>query len=392
MTTDVDIQVTRVETAIDPLQDEDIDLYADQLRGYTIVDVDVHMDDTLTNMVPYIEGYHQKRLESLLQNDFKGEPGNSLRNMIAHVFHLGSNYDKAPRAKLASKTDLMARMNRGIIDYSILFPSELLPIGYLPDEKWAAALAETYNRYMVDNYSNLPGIKIGLLVAPQMPEHAAREIRSYADRKDVVAVCVPDIGVNPPIGNHKYLPIFEAAAECNLPIAFHGIESLLHGNYPLRVSNFSTLLELYTIGFPFTAMLQIISVVGEGIPARFPNLKFCVLEAGITWMPFIMYRLDASYRRHRTETPELTKRPSDYIREWGVGTHELEELAHPGDLARTIALYGGEDTTMWASDWPHQERDLLGGIMRYELSDAMRKKILGQNAVRFFALDGHKAQ
>lgn len=391
MTTDQGIRVTRVEAAIDPLQDEDIDLYEDQLRGYTIVDVDVHMDDTLTHMVPYMEGYHRKRLEALLENDFKGEPGNSLRNMIAHVFHLGSNYNKAPRAKLASKDDLLARMQRGIINYSILFPSELLPIGYLPDEDWAAALAETYNRYMVETYRNLPGIKIGLLVAPQMPEHAAEEIRRYADYPDVVAVCVPDIGVNPPIGNRKYLPIFKAAAECNLPIAFHGIESLLHGNYPLRVANFSTLLELYTIGFPFTAMLQIISIVGEGIPARFPTLKFCVLEAGVSWMPFVMYRLDTAYRRHRTETPELARRPSDYVRQWGVGTHELEEFRQPGDLAKVIALYGGEDTTMWASDWPHQERDLLGGIMRYEMSDVLRRKVLGQNAMRFFALDSNKA-
>lgn len=386
-----DVWLTRVEAAPDALQDEDIELYEDRLHGHTIVDVDVHMDDTLVNMVEYMEGHHRKRLETVLAVDFKGDPGNSLRNMIAHVFHLGSNYDKAPHAKLATKKELLARMAHGVIDYSVLFPSELLPIGYLPDEKWAAALATTYNRYMVETYANLPGVKIALAVAPQMPERSAEEVRSYADHKDVVAVCVPDIGINPPIGNEKYRPIFAAAAECGLPIAFHGIESLLHGNYPIRVANFSTLLELYTIGFPFTAMLQIISVVGEGIPARYPGLRFCVLEAGISWMPFIMYRLDSSYRRHRTEAPELEKRPSDYVRQWGIGTHELEEFAKPGDLARVIALYGGENTTMWASDWPHQERDLLGGIMRYDLDDNLRRKVLGGNAMEFFGLNGRKA-
>lgn len=391
MTIEQDVRVTVVEAAVDPLQDEDIDLYEAELAGYTIVDTDVHMDDTLTNMVEYMEGASRKRLEALLQADFKGEPGNSLRNMIAHVFHLGATYDKTPHAKLATKSELIQRMDRGVIDYSILYPSELLPIGYLPEPKWAAALATAYNEYMVDTYRDLHGIKIALVVAPQMPERAAAEIDRHANHKDVVAVCVPDVGVNPPIGNEKYWPIYEAAERNGLPIAFHGIESLLHSNYPLRVDNFKTLMELYSVGFPFTAMLQVMSVVCEGIPARYPGVKFCVLEAGITWMPFIMYRLDTAYRRHRTEVPELEKKPSDYIREWYIGTHELEEMPRRGDLNKMIELYHGQNTTMWSSDWPHQERDLLGGIMRYDLSDPIRRKVLGENAMELYQLRGRKA-
>lgn len=381
------VRVSMTEPVSDALLDEDLDDYGGQLEDYFVVDSDVHMDDTLPNMVEYLQGAHRKRLEALLAADFKGEPGNSLRNMIAFVAHMGSTYDKPPRAALATKKELIGRMERGVIDYSILFPSELLPIGYLPDESWATSLATGYNEYMVDTYQHVRGVKIALVVAPQVPDRAAEEIRRHAAHPDVVSVCVADVGVNPPIGNPKYWPIFEAAADCELPISFHGIESLLHPNYPIRVANYRTMMELYSIGFPFTAMLQIISVVCEGVPARYPSLKFCVLEAGLSWMPFIMYRLDAAYRRHRTEVPMLEMQPSHYIRQWHIGTHELEALPSRKDLGKLLALYKGENTTMWCSDWPHQERDLLGGIMRYDLPDDVRRNILGLNAARFFGLE-----
>ena len=384
---EVNIKAEKVTAVFTPVQDQDLDLYGDELAGYTIVDTDVHVDDTLSHMVEYMEGHWKKRLQAALQADFRGEPGNSLRNMIAHVNWLGSSYDKPPRAKLATKAELMDRMEKGIIDYSILFPSELLPLAYLPDPKWAAAMASAYNQYMVEAYHNLKGVKLALVVAPQLPEHAAREIDKHGDNPDVVAVCVPDVGVNPPIGNEKYWPIYEAAQHHHLPIAFHGIEALIHDNYPLRVAHFPTLMQVHSMGFPFTALLQVMSVVCEGVPVRFPDIKFCVVEAGLTWIPFIMYRLDTAYRQYRTELPALEAKPSDYIREWYWGTHELEALPKRGDLRKLIELYQGEDRTMWASDWPHLERDLIAGFMRYDLSEVQRRKILGENAVRFFNLE-----
>jgi len=352
-----------------------------------IVDVDVHVDDTLQNMLEYMDGHFKKRLEAVMTADFMGEPNNSLRNMIAHVSWLGAAYDKHPRAKLATKTELLERMEKGIIDYSILFPSELLPIGYLPDPNWAAALASAYNQYMVDAYSNISGVKIALVISPQMPDHAVAEIERHANNNDVVTISIPDVGVNPPLGDKKYWPIFEAAEEYQIPVSLHGIEALIHDNYPLRVAHFPTLMQVHSMGFPFTSMLQVMSIVCEGVPVRFPKLKFCVMEAGITWIPFIMYRLDTAYRQYRTELPSLQAQPSDYIREWYWGTHELEKLPKRGDLKKLIDLYQGHDTTMWASDWPHLERDLIAGLMHYDLDDTLRAKILGGNAIRFFGLE-----
>lgn len=42
---------------------------------------------------------------------------------------------------------------------------------------------------------------------------------------------------------------------------------------------------------------------------------------------------------------------------------------------------------MWASDWPHLERDLIAGFTRYDLNDTLRAKVLGKNALQFFGLE-----
>lgn len=144
------------------------------------------------------------------------------------------------------------------------------------------------------------------------------------------------------------------------------------------------------MGFPFTSMLQIMSVACEGVQVMYPNLKLAVVEAGISWMPFIMYRLDSAYKRYRSELPMLEKKPSDYISQWYIGTHELESLPRRGDLAKLIELYQGENRTMWASDWPHMERDLLAGFMYYDLEESVRRRVLGENAVKFLKLDVKK--
>ena len=71
------IEVKKVEAAFNPVQDQDLDIYGEELKKYTIVDVDVHVDDTLQNMLPYMDGHFGKRLEAVLEADFMGEPHNS---------------------------------------------------------------------------------------------------------------------------------------------------------------------------------------------------------------------------------------------------------------------------------------------------------------------------
>ena len=74
-------------------------------------------------------------------------------------------------------------------------------------------------------------------------------------------------------------------------------------------------------------------------------------------MPFLCNRLDKEYLERRREVPFLTERPSHYLKQVYVATQPIEEPENLRDLVTLMELFDGEDTTIFASDWPHHDFD-----------------------------------
>lgn len=70
-------------------------------------------------------------------------------------------------------------------------------------------------------------------------------------------------------------------------------------------------------------------------------------------------------------------------------TQPIEELEHLWDMADLLALFGGVDLLMFASDWPHHDLNHPSKVLQILVSDEVRRKIMGGNALRLFGLEGH---
>src|SRR5207253_2433137 len=97
-------------------------------------------------------------------------------------------------------------------------------------------------------------------------------------------------------------------------------------------------------------------------------------------------RLDEEIeKRGAEEAPYLTKLPSEYIAKSGRIFFGVEcgEKTVP-DAVR----WGLEDTVLYASDYPHWDGDwphtVLNTQGRNDLSDTVKRKMLHDNAVRFY--------
>ena len=143
----------------------------------------------------------------------------------------------------------------------------------------------------------------------------------------------------------------------------------------------------HTIGHSFSIIANLVDVVTAGVVVRFPKLRIAFTEAGLSWVPFIMHRLDKEYLERRREVPYLTQRPSRYVRQFYFATQPVEEPEDPQDLVDIIRLYGGEDTTLFASDWPHHDFDHPRKVYQLPFSPEVRRKVMGENALRFFKMD-----
>jgi predicted TIM-barrel fold metal-dependent hydrolase len=128
------------------------------------------------------------------------------------------------------------------------------------------------------------------------------------------------------------------------------------------------------------------SLVFEGVFERFPKLKVVLIEGGFAWAPALCWRMDKHWERMRSETPHLTRPPSEYVREhvWFT-TQPIEEPDDPQHLADVIARVGW-DRLMFSTDYPHWDFDDLQHVFRFKASDADKARVLRDNAKALYGL------
>ena len=357
-----------------------------RLDEILIVDADVHVHEIPEEIAKYCDMPWRKALEALagVPERYLDLPGFSPgAGSLNPPFPGGSHATRMVHSP-AQMRDELSELS---IDLAVLFPDHLLKMAVLPIGEYAAALGRAYNAWLIDRWCSREKGLLGCLVAPpQDPEAAARDIERYAKEPTIVGVYLPTAGVDPLWGNRRYDPIYQAAQDANLPVLFHSV-TLIHPVFPCQIHGFDTELARHTVAHPFSLIANLVDIITTGVPVRFPNLKIAFIEAGISWVPFIMNRLDKEYLERRREVPFLEERPSHYIRRFYFATQPVEEPENPEDLITLMRLYGGEDTTLFASDWPHHDFDHPLKVYQLPFTDESRRKVLGENALRFFNID-----
>ncbi len=203
------------------------------------------------------------------------------------------------------------------------------------------------------------------------------------DEEAIRGGCFVTAGANPPLGNRKYDPIYERLEDAGLPIVFHtggsGLDDYVRAGY-------EEMIETHTLGFLESNMSQLVSLVCQGVPEKFPDLDIVSMESGVTYVPGLISRLEEEYHKRPEEAPLLEKRPSEYITSYYFGTQPLEVSASRRLLELCFEMLGS-DRLPYASDHPHWDFDSPSIIMDLPfLSDEDRKRILAGNAAEVFDL------
>jgi predicted TIM-barrel fold metal-dependent hydrolase len=276
------------------------------------------------------------------------------------------------------------------IDIGILFPDFFLFHAALQQADYAVALAKAYNRWLVEQWLHSDnGLKGAVLAPHHDPIAAATEIRHYAKHKNIKAVYLPTAMVDPLWGNRRYDPVFEAAQETDLPVFFHSV-TCIHPVFPFNMQGFSTLFSAHVMAHPVSCIANLLSMLETGVPVRFPKLRIAFTEAGIGWVPWIMMRIDKEYNERRRDLPFYKDRPSNLVRNMFFSTQPIEEPENLKEMATLLTLFNGEDSVIFSSDWPHHDFDHPNKVLQIPVSDEIRRKILGENALRLLNMEGAK--
>jgi uncharacterized protein len=299
-------------------------------------------------------------------------------------------YLRLGRARALQEPDTyLADMDRSGIDIAFLYPTYALLIeGFAPLEPaLASAFARVYNIWLHGFCSRDPRRLRGVgLVSLHDPGGMLAELERVAAFGWKAVMVRPN-----PIGGRllsdpAYEPFWDACEGRSIAISIH---DGTHAYVPSAgADRFDTRFALHACSHPMEQMMALLCLIEGGVLERHPTLRVASLEAGCGWLPYWLWRLDeVEYRYMGGEVAERVRRkPSDYVRRQYFATIEPDE-PYLAEVVRHV----GEDTLLFGSDYPHPDHstEIVGEALalRDRLSDRQLRKILWDNAARFYGLE-----
>ena len=362
-------------------------------RGFKdvlIVDADAHQLNEMTyfqDIATYIED------EVLRYEVFNGEAGKLMypgfrgpqhQSLAGRLVRYRNEHLEDLKADVPPEVEFSRREMSSIgIDYQVVFPTALLALGMHPDPGIETAMAWAYTRWLTEEIlPNSPHVRTMVYLPMNQPEACLRFVERFGDDPGVVGFMVTSARYRPVHAN-EYMRLYGAIQERGLPLCFHAI----YHQQERMFEGMNKFISVHALGFIFYNLVHITNMVVNGIPERFPRLKLLWIEGGLAWIPFLMQRLDNEYLMRSSEAPLLKKLPSEYMREMYYTSQPIENNDH-ALMESTFKAMNAETQLLFSSDYPHWDFNLPSTIWDLPfLSEAAKRRILGQNAWDLFGLD-----
>ena len=272
------------------------------------------------------------------------------------------------------------------IDVNMVLPSAGVPAFCdLADVALEQAVYQAYHRFLGDYCGPYPDrLTSVILVSARDVAGSVAEMRRCAREAwpvGVFPICPPALSLDDP----DWEPIWAEAQELDLTVVIHSFTMTVP--YPPGAwDTWENVFLQRAAGHVWNAQRNMAALIGAGVLDRHPELRVTSLECGHGWLPAWAARLDELAEMSRHALPPLKQKPSDYIR----GPQYFQSIQiYEGELSLRHAIEAlGEDTLMFATDYPHSESWFPKSVEKVlpwtSLSPSAREKLLWGNAVRCY--------
>ncbi len=183
--------------------------------------------------------------------------------------------------------------------------------------------------------------------------------------------------------DRAYDPLWQLLQDTGTVLVFHEATGAYHTtNDP--TNKFDIYWMAHVISHPVEMTSALVALIGSGILERFPGLKVEFCEAGLSWVPYYMFRLD-EHQETRPNEVGLTMKPSEYFkRQCVVCSFEPEEAL----FAEATRWFNGKNVGA-TSDYPHWDSSGIDTLERYlkefpQLTEQERTDFLQNNLADLF--------
>lgn len=213
------------------------------------------------------------------------------------------------------------------------------------------AYAQGYNRWLYE-YCSVDNRRLKAVgqISRHEPGNMVAQLDKIINNGWKTVTLRPEVIKGLAVGDKAYDDFWAACAQNDIGVAFHGGTHLQANT--VGTERFSSRFALHACSHPMEAQMAFVSLLENGVFERYPTLKVAFLEAGASWVPHWLWRLDNICY---PEFPELVAQnikmlPSEYFKRQCWVAVELEEPC----LRQTIDIIGA-DRLLFGTDFPHPD-------------------------------------
>jgi predicted TIM-barrel fold metal-dependent hydrolase len=239
------------------------------------------------------------------------------------------------------------------------------------------ALCKSWNRWLADIWRQGEGRLRWGCMPPTLSMTDAVDQICWSKENGAVAVCLRPVEGNRLLADSYFYPLYETAEKLDMAIAIHiaNGSAWLNDLYRHPVAIAAT---LHRFRIPTVASFN--DILLSEIHDLFPKLRFGFVEASAQWLPWVLHEARNRFRSLGRPWPD------NVGREYGmfVTCENSDDLAY-------IVREGGEDCLVIGTDYGHTDTSSdIDAIKifreRDDVSDAVKKKILSDNAKALYGL------
>jgi aminocarboxymuconate-semialdehyde decarboxylase len=178
------------------------------------------------------------------------------------------------------------------------------------------------------------------------------------------------------LADERFAPLWKKADDLNAVIYIHPTD-------PAGVEAMLDFWLMPLVGFLMDTTLAAARLVFSGVVDRHPRIRWVLTHMGGA-VPYLAERFDRGYRAFDECRRNISRPPSEYLREFYYDTVNFNPSA-----VRLALDFAGEDRILAGSDYPHQIGSIplmLQTIRDMDLPLLTKDKILGANARRLLKI------
>ena len=349
------------------------------------IDADGHVLESDELFTDYLDPAYRGRTRGWALNE-----DNNRRFIVDGICHPPHPKEISSRKPMTAENRIKV-LDKERVQAAVLFPSATTIATYL-DPGFADAMVRAHNSWIADYVKTYPDRLF--FAAPvsinDIGSAIAEARRAVNDLGAVAIMVIPNPTEGRTLDRSENNPFYAAVQELGVPLILHestGCQETLGGDRYGGMMDPPSYVYHHIVSHAFEQMFGAMSIIAGGVLERFPSLRVGFFEAGCSWLPYWLARLDDHYL-HPKLGPYLgglTMKPSEYFE------RQCFVTCDPGDHTIPLAVQGiGSHKILFSTDYPHFDSsgNAVNEFLALEgISNDDRQRILWDNAATFFGLN-----